>query len=341
MLRGLLTPAECLYRGGLRLRKALYRGGVFTSRRLPAPVISIGNLSVGGSGKTPLTIAVARRFLKEGRRPAVLTRGYRGSERGVAVVSNGREVLMDPGRAGDEAVVLAEQLDGVPVVRGVDRYAAGLLARREFDADLLLLDDGFQHWELARDVDVLLVDGDDPVEGGHCLPAGRLREPPIASRRAHVIVAVGGTRTPSDVRRALDLDPEVPVFQALPRAIGYSRGNATEMNPVHELRGKKVAAFCGIARPERFRRMLDALGADVVGWKTYRDHISYSAREKRRLSEWARRIGAEEIVTTSKDFVKLAAGDVSVLHISLEAEGGFYRFLSGRIRQMEVNGSHA
>ncbi len=265
-------------------RRRAYERHPERQKRLRRPVISIGNISVGGSGKTPAVALVARLLIDDGERPAILTRGYRRARPtdGVLVVSDGHRIRADLARAGDEAMMLAQRLPGAGVFVGADRYLAGVLAERRFGCTVHLLDDGFQHVRLARDVDIVLVTQDDLND--RVLPAGRLREAPTTLQRATLVV------------------PELPVTDAgLPRSsFVYTRRLAPAAVP-----SRPVVAVAGIAHPGRFFQQLKEAGWLVACELPFRDHHPFTRADIRRIVAAARQHGAAEIVTTEKDLVRL------------------------------------
>jgi len=297
----LLAPLAPLYRAASRLRAAGYRRGVFASERLPVPVVSVGNLTFGGTGKTPAVAALARDLVRRGRRPAVLTRGY-GRRSGEPLLLVGPEPRAGVDEAGDEPLELAGMLPGVPVVVDADRVRGGLRARAA-GADVVILDDGFQHLRLERDLDLVLVDAGDPWGGGW-----RLREPLSALRRASAVLV---TRlSPADPEAGLEpirrrvgrIAPGVPVLGATvrPTAVRTVEGR---QDP-ETLDGVRVFAFAGIGRPGGFLETLRSLGAEVVEVRWFGDHHRYTAAEFEAILARARRLEALP-VTTGKDAVKL------------------------------------
>jgi tetraacyldisaccharide 4'-kinase len=285
-------------------------------RRLHHRVISVGNLSVGGSGKTPVVAARARLLLQRGDRPVILTRGYgrREPTEGVLVVSDGQRVLEPVARSGDEPQMLARTLPGVPVLVCADRSIAGLFAERHFGVTVSILDDGFQHVQLERDIDLLLVspaDLDDRV-----LPSGRLREPLCAARFADAVLVPGSEDDVAEVAAALD---HHHAFRVVPH-----------YNP--RPTGERVIAFAGIARPERFFDALRSLGYDVARELTFRDHHWYTPRDRETIQTAARETGAALIVTTEKDAVRCDF-DVAVLPmtVSIEPAAAFESWLLERL----------
>jgi tetraacyldisaccharide 4'-kinase len=259
-------------------------------------VISVGNLSVGGTGKTPVVATLARLLLAWGERPAILSRGYgrRRAGDGVVVVSDGQTVLEPVERSGDEPQMLARALPNVPVLVCPDRYLAGRLAERQLQCTVLLLDDGFQHLQLGRQVDVLIMPASDLDEA--VLPSGRLRESVDAACSADCLLVPGPDE---DVLRVSGTFERTPVFRVTYR---YDRLRALEP-PLAA--AKLVAAVAGIARPRRFFTALRELGYEVVCELPFSDHHWYSARDLDRIRTAARDSGADVVVTTEKDAVRL------------------------------------
>jgi tetraacyldisaccharide 4'-kinase len=284
--RPLLWPLVPAYRLGLALRDAKFRSGL-KPVRLKWPVVSIGNLSTGGAGKTPLTIALAKALTARGLHVDVLSRGY------------GRRttlpLLVDPSGAaekfGDEPLVIAREAN-VPVYVAAERYEAGLLAERDAtgQAGIHLLDDGFQHRQLARDVDILLLSRRDLTD--HLLPAGNLREPLRAAERAHVIAI------PAD-----EADVEIEI-----KARGWKAQiwRVRRRMAIPDLDGP-VAAFCGIARPDQFFQGLESAGVKLVRQTAFADHHNYTAADLARIESATRAAGATAILTTEKDRVRIGA----------------------------------
>jgi len=288
LLRASAWPASRLYGAAVGLRRGLYRVGVLRGRRVEAPVISVGNITTGGTGKTPMVVWVVERLRALGRRPAVLLRGYKARD----------------GRS-DEAELLWNRT-GAAVVADPDRAAAAAAAV-DAGADALVLDDGFQHLRLRRDLDIVLIDATCPFGYGHPLPRGMLRERPAALRDAHAVVvtradlvdpeALGALR-----RRIRRLAPNASLHEAghVPSAVVVRAGRHL---PPAALAGKRVCAFCGIGNPEAFFASLAAAGAEVVARVAFDDHTAYGPAEAARIAE---AVGdAEVLVTTAKDRVKI------------------------------------
>lgn len=310
LLFALGRPFGPLYGRFMEIRSWAYRRGYLSVRRLPCKVVSVGNLSLGGTGKTPHVLALARWLYERGRRPVILSRGYGGTAgRGPLVVSDGERVLLSPKVAGDEPVMLASALRQVPVVIGSDRYAAGRLAVSCFRPEVLVLDDAFQHLGLARDVDLVLLPAPSPLGSGRIFPAGELREPPSALTRATALILTDSqllTQAEQETRRreVQRLVPGRPVFFSEVRVRSLTDMGGAPMS-LSRLAGASVAVFCALAHPEGFLRFLIELGADVRYQACYRDHHLYTARDLERLLEQGKVRGATALVTTAKDAVKV------------------------------------
>lgn len=270
-------------------------------RRLARPVVSVGNLSVGGTGKTPLVAAIAAWLVAEGERPAILSRGYARpiAEASPTVVSNGREVLVDAARAGDEPLMLARTVPGAAVVVAADRHAAGTLAEQTLGATVHLLDDGFQHHALARDLDIV-VTAAGAIAADAVLPKGRLREPVAALTRADVLVVVGGSDADADAEARRY---GVPLGLAASRRLSPPVAVHGEVPPA----GARVVAMAGIGQPAQFADALRAAGYDVVDVCAFRDHHWYTAADLEGVARRLRATGAVAVATTDKDAVRLEA----------------------------------
>lgn len=273
-----MNPLSTIFGAGVGMRNALYDRGIFRVRKLARPVISVGNLSVGGSGKTPFVIALGELLKQRGIAFDVLSRGYRRNSIEIAVVDpNG-----SPAQFGDEPLLIARKLH-VPVIVGADRYRAGLLAEKQFTSKLHLLDDGFQHRRLHRDFDIVLLPAEDL--DGVLLPVGRLREPIAALRRADAVVRPDAAERSINAHRVWHARRRIELSET----------------------GGKVIAFCGIARPTQFFDALKALGQETSGTITFSDHHRYDQRDIDRLLGTKNRTGAAGFVTTEKDAINLGA----------------------------------
>ena len=296
------------YRGLLGAREWLYDHGVLRSRTLPCPVVSIGNLTVGGTGKTPAVELAAQTLAGLGRRVAIVSRGYRRRSTGIQVVADTASVRLDPTDAGDEPFLLARRLPGMAVVVGANRYEAARLAVDRFGATAIVLDDGFQHRTLSKDVEIVMVRAHHPWGNGQLLPHGPLRESLAALSRAALVVAAGAEQREDldEVRAAVTrYAPGVPVVAARYVPVECWEAARLEPRPPAELAGHRLVAFAGLASPEGFALTLGGLGVDVAHFQTFVDHHWYSAGDLAALDARAAALGAEGLVTTEKDWVRL------------------------------------
>jgi tetraacyldisaccharide 4'-kinase len=312
----LLTPAAGLYAAGIGVRNAAYGAGVLRTGTTSARTVSIGNLRVGGTGKTPLTRWLAQQTQARGVTTAIVSRGYLGSTREPHVVGDGTNVVSDVARSGDEAVMLA-RTSGVPVVAGTDRVAAAALAVTTFASRLLLCDDAFQHRALRRDLDVVLVDAGERGGLGRLLPAGPLREPLRALRRAHVVLV----REREGV--AASAPPGALRVRFAPRALVQPVATGWEEIGLAALAGQRVLAVSGVARPAPLYRTLRDWEAELVHVLEYPDHHAYDARDWHAIAAAAKDV--DLIVTTEKDLVKLesypfARGKLVALRLGVTIE---------------------
>jgi tetraacyldisaccharide 4'-kinase len=331
----ILAPLSHLYGRLLALRAHLYASGRIASRPLPRPAISVGNLTFGGTGKTPFVEFLARRFRFEGRRPAILSRGYGRSSRGVVVVSAGEGPLVSPEEGGDEPVALARSTSGVVIVVGEKRAEAACRAA-DLDADLFILDDGFQHLAVRRDVNLLLLDARNPFGGGSLPPDGRLREPISAIRRADAIVFTRvdlGAPSPETLRTISRLHPAAPLFQARIRPSGLRDENGSPVDTA-SFGERRCLAVCGIANASEFAAGLRELGLVPEEYLEFHDHQRYRDRHLARIRGAADRTGSSWIVTTEKDAVKLSGRillPLVTVRLGVEvAESGFFPFVASR-----------
>jgi tetraacyldisaccharide 4'-kinase len=286
-----LSAASWPYGLVVALRNRAFDLGWKPSFRVPVPVIAVGNLTLGGTGKTPMVEWVARWYRQHGIRVAVLSRGY-GREDGV----------------NDEAMVLEENLPDVPHLQDRDRVGIARIAIEELESQLLVLDDGFQHRRLARDLDIVLLDALEPFGLGKIFPRGLLREPVKSLRRAGIVVLSRADMVSAEARKAIRAEAERiagPLKWVEARHAPLDLIATGEPESLDTLRGRKVAAFCGIGNPEGFRKTLASLGVEPVGFRTFPDHHPYSADDVASLTDWASELGADLVLTTQKDLVKL------------------------------------
>ncbi|HTL28146.1 MAG TPA: tetraacyldisaccharide 4'-kinase [Tepidisphaeraceae bacterium] len=299
-LRALTRIAEPFYAGAMRVRNALYDHGLFKTHRLPRPVISVGNITTGGTGKTPIVCWLANELIKAGHHPAVLLRGYKGTLSGLS----------------DEANLIAQIVGpDAPVGANADRVeiANKVLAHRP-GVEVFLLDDAFQHRRVDRDFNLVLLDATSPFGFGHVLPRGMLREPLAGLRRADAVLITRVDQVSKEELiqisdTLLRVIPDTPVLQA-----------SFELDAT-SIRGKKVFAFCGIGNPSVFFRQLAQSGAEVVDRRTFADHHPYSAADIAALQNAAGSAGADLLVTTQKDLVRFFSLDKKQYAIPIVAVG--------------------
>jgi len=332
-LFSILKLFSFLFLTGWWLRKTSYRSGLLRRRRLTCPVISVGNITTGGTGKTPVVISLARHFSQEGRRVAVLSRGYRRVKKGSSLVwvSDGKKLLAGAEEGGDEPLLIAESVPEAAVLVAKDRYEAGLEALREFKPDLFILDDGYQRrFELHRDLDILIVDGINPFSTGWVLPAGLLREPMGALAEADLFVLnkVNLARSPQDIRTVLQRhNPKAYIVESCYRPLVLKDFKTGKEVKPSSLDRASVGAFSGVANPLSFIRTLAEFKVLVRHAYTLRDHYLYTEEKLKAILEDAKLRGLQYLVTTQKDEVKLPRGmeldiPILVLEIKWEVTGG-------------------
>jgi tetraacyldisaccharide 4'-kinase len=321
-LRILLWPASKLYGIGVSLRTQLYASGLLKKTRLKATVISVGNLSVGGTGKTPLVIWLAEKLLEQGQRVAILTRGYRGTA-----------------GSSDEVEVMRLRLQN-RVVFGVgkNRFAEGQRIESHQAIDIFLLDDGFQHLQLARDLDIVLIDASRPMTQ-QLLPAGPMREPLSALTRAGIIIFTR-TENTAGAKEAIQRLANLPIFSASTRLVGFRRlDDEGSLQTVAELRSGPFFVFCGIGNPEAFVRDLQRWGITPAGHMFFADHHRYTLEDVQAIEQAARRVGASGLLTTEKDSCNLSGLTfpslpvyVSVIDMEMSGETDFLAAINGALQ---------
>jgi tetraacyldisaccharide 4'-kinase len=313
-LRVLLLPLSLVYGLVVRARVGMYQKGWLKQKRLKATVISVGNLTVGGTGKTPMVIWLAEKFLAEGKKVAILSRGYRGS-----------------GGTSDEVELMKFRLQGrVAFGVGKDRFAEGQRLEAQQPMDIFLLDDGFQHLQLARDLDILLMDASRSMHGERLLPAGRLREPLSAMSRANLVVFTRTEAVPGS-GEAIEKLSQFPVFAAATQLLGFRRhGGGIQLQSAQEIGAGPFFAFCGLGNPEAFFLDLQAWGLPICGRAVFADHYRYAERDILRIKETGAEAGANAFVTTEKDAQNLSGLKfdeaplyICVIDLAVGPEGDF------------------
>ena len=292
LLRWGMTALTLPYAVGASVRNFAFDRGWKQIHRAQVPVISVGNLTVGGTGKTPCVEWIARFFRQRDVRVTILSRGYGASD-----------------GPNDEALVLEENLPDVPHLQGADRAALAAIAVEELESELLILDDGFQHRRLARDLDVVLLDATDPWGQGHLLPRGFLRESARSLERANVIVVTRTDQITEQAREQLrhqcqKLAPSVPIVETVHRPVD-ARNSEQERSKLDEFAGRRIAAFCGIGNPEGFQQTLRELGVEGRAFRAFADHHGYGREDVEDVTTWADQQDVDSVVTTQKDLVKL------------------------------------
>ncbi len=304
----MLWTFSVFYRMAVSARNRLYDRGLFKSVWLPRPVISVGNLTVGGTGKTPFVIWLARMLKRRGFRPAVLSRGYGGqSGAPVNVVSDGQTILLSARTAGDEPLLIARSLQDIPVLTGPYRDWTGKAAIDRFSADVLICDDAFQHRRLHRDCDILLLVARRRFGNGHCLPRGELREPPRGLQRASLLILTRADQMhpSSEGVRRIAAQYGIPVFSSAHRLCDLVSPATGDRSPIQVLHQKRICAFCGIARPDSFQSLLEEAGASIVSFNPFPDHYVFRPADLDALRREFIRLNADFLVTTEKDAARL------------------------------------
>jgi len=317
LARGTLRLVSCGYSLAIGLRNLAYDKRLLRTHKADAPVISIGNITAGGTGKTPLVIWLCNYLREKSRSCAILTRGYKSA----------------PGKLTDEPAILAKSCPETRVIINADRVAGAHKATQENAFDVLVMDDGFQHRRLARDIDILTIDATCPFGFGHLLPAGLLREPVKSIKRSHIAVITRSDQVAGSVLDEIEetikkIAPEIVIAKTVcrhPGAMGM-KGQSMTMNELHN---GKVFVFCGIGNPDAFTGQLSRCGMAVVGSRLYNDHHDYTSRDMEDIYEEAKYFGANTVVTTQKDWVKAALlikdfDDITFVYMKLELE-----FISG------------
>lgn len=309
LARVLLFPLAKLYQLVVKARIVAYERSLLKTHKLNAPVISVGNLAVGGTGKTPCVAFIARYLLSAGHQVAILSRGYKRQTRGRVEVSNGRDILCLPGDSGDEPFLLAQSCSGARVVVDEDRYAAGHWLESRAPVSVFILDDAFQHLRLARDLNLVLIDAIEPLDDAKMVPFGKLREPLTGLHRADAVIV---TRSDQPFDRASlmktieqHIRRNTPIFFARHEMTGLRRLGTTEHLALAEFAQRPVAAISGIAKPDRFNEDLQRAGMRIVLRRDFPDHHRYTSAEFVKITSRAREALAEAVIVTEKDAANL------------------------------------
>ncbi|MBT3176581.1 MAG: tetraacyldisaccharide 4'-kinase [Desulfobacula sp.] len=340
-----------VYGLGVRFRLWLYNKGILKQRALPCFVISVGNIVVGGTGKTPMAIYLAQVLKKMGKQPVVVSRGYKGCYKGDAgIVSDGDKIFLSAKDSGDEPYMMAKRR-AFPIVIGKDRFKAGMRAINAFKPDVIVLDDGFQHLKLKRDLDFLLLDYLSPLGNKRFLPAGRLRESPLTcAQRTDALIFTRcldideNTESIDEVLKYYTDRPEFKTFHRpfILKHIVKGTNLKTSQNDVGGLKGKKAVLFSGIAKNFSFYNTMKELGINILDHLEFKDHYRYKDSDILMINKLAKKVCADLVLTTEKDWAKLDKDskwglDLIVMGIQIEFEHPqkFESFLSSRLQKNE------
>ncbi len=309
-MRPLLLPLSLAYGAGVVVRNWFFDIGLLRSQRVSVPVISVGNLSAGGSGKTPFVELLARKLTQKGKKVGVISRGYKRETRGTIVVSNGFAKCAEAADSGDEPAQMASKLSGVVVVVDEHRVRGALYAIQKFGVNVILLDDGFQHRYLHRDVDIVVVPAEEAAHPGWMIPGGNRREPVSSLNRADVI-AISRCSSAQEflaAKASIDSRSDKKVIGLATKVSAFKRASTGFSVDLAGLRGKSVVAFSGIGNPKQFEGTLHSLGLNVKDHSSFPDHHSYSEHELEELENVVRTSGADYLVTTEKDLARINSG---------------------------------
>lgn len=333
-----LFMVSFVYGGIVKLREFCYKTEMVKSKSLPCTVISIGNITVGGTGKTPMTIKVAQIVSCLGYKVAIISRGYKGgAEKTGGIVSNGHTIFMEPEKAGDEPFMMAAKVKNIPVVVGQNRYKAGRLAIKEFNPDVIVLDDAFQHLNLKRDIDIVLLDCGRPFGNTHLLPRGILRERVSSLSRADALVLTRFDSVPDYIRQATvdkieNLASGRPVFRSF-----HVPNQNFDYGLLH---GRRVVAFSGLAGNNDFRRTVESLKCDLIDFLEFPDHHKYTEMDLQRIIQSSINAQSEFILTTEKDHVRISgetSWPVELVAVGIELslgddENAFIDFIKNKLK---------
>ena len=304
----ILSVLSFFYQFIINFRNWLYDQKILKEIMLPCPVISVGNITVGGTGKTPCVIMLARMLKENGFKPAILSRGYRGkSDQPVHIISDDKKISVDSRTAGDEPVLMARELEGIPVITGAKRAITGKTAINQFGVDVLICDDAMQHRQLFRDINLVLLDSQTSKGNDYLLPRGRLREPMTGLSRASAFVLTRADEVLQANHKpgGAVLSAKIPVFKSIHKPKNLVKGDYSLQMPISELKGKKVCAFCGIAKPDSLKRTLLTAGANILSFDAFGDHHGYNKNELEKIKQKFIDSRADFLISTQKDGMRL------------------------------------
>jgi tetraacyldisaccharide 4'-kinase len=336
------------YRLIINFRNWLYDHKILKEVTLPCPVISVGNITVGGTGKTPCVIMLAQMLQENGFKPAILSRGYGGkSIHPVNIVSDGHKILLDSETAGDEPFLIAQVLKGVPVITGAKRIVTGETVINQFGANVLICDDAMQHRKIFRDINLVLLDSQSLRVNNHILPRGRLREPITELKRASafVLTRTDESQQTNNTIEKLVQNENIPIFMSIHKPKDMVKGDYSAQWPISILAGKKVCAFCGIAKPDSFKKTLLDAGAQVLSFDIFSDHHRYNKNELEKIKTRFIDCRADFLISTQKDGTRLQELPeyltmIYMLRIELEiipSGESFKKFILGRLAAAQKN----
>ena len=336
------------YRLIITFRNWLYDKKIFAVVKLPCPAISVGNITAGGTGKTPCVIMMARMLQSHGFKPAILSRGYGGSStKSVNIVADGKNILLDSKTAGDEPFLMAQSLRSIPIIVGPQRIKTGKTAINRFGANVLICDDAMQHRQIFRDINLVLLDSQDPLGNGHILPRGKLREPIAGLKRASafLLTRTDETLKTDSINGRLTQTRNIPIFTSIHKLKDVIKGDYSDKWPIAGLKGKKVCAFCGIAKPDSFKKSLLAAECHILSLDTFPDHHNYSRAELEIIKNKFYNYEADLIITTQKDGMRLQnfpefLSIIYMMRIEMEitpARESFNNFILDRLAAAVVN----
>lgn len=325
LLKAFTYPLSFLSEQAIDLRNRFYDEGKIKSERLEADVISVGNITIGGTGKTPVVEYLAQFLSEEGKVVGILSRGYKRKSKGTVLVSDGERIFADVLQAGDEPYLLAKRLKGVPIVVDNNRYRGGKFALERFQIDCFILDDGFQHRRLWRNLDILLIDASRPFGYGKVLPAGLLREPLQNIKRAQLIwlTRVDQANALSEVITEVRKLTSAPIVTSLHKPRRFINPNTSTILNLRDVKGKKAIAFTGIGNPFSFQKTLLSLGIELVDFLIYPDHYLYNSKDLHKIKSRFKGSGAELVITTEKDYLRLLSKgwmDLPLFFLDIQVE---------------------
>lgn len=306
-MRTLLLPFSLTYGMIIAFRNWFFDIGILKTQKVGVPVVSVGNISAGGVGKTPLVELLAKRFLQQGRKVAIVSRGYKREGSGTVVVSNGAQQCAEADKSGDEPAQLAAKLKGVVVIVDEDRVRGARYAVETFKAQIILLDDGFQHRYLHRDTDIVIVSFDEVMKEDWLLPAGNRREPLTSLHRANLVVvsrceSIGQFQ---QAKESLGRHIDKPMIGVTTQASAFRRATSNFSLDLNGLQGKKIVAFSGIGNPAQFEQTIASLKMEVKAHMVFADHHRYTENNLNKIEKTFVSSNADYLVTTEKDIARL------------------------------------